>query len=105
MADTCLDATDWFAPRHIGPSADEREAMLEAVGAASLDALIDEAYTLDETSRKETFCGIADYINEEVPLIHLFTVPNAEAYSARITGVQSTVNDLVTWNIADWTVK
>jgi len=70
-----------------------------------VDALIDEAYTLDETSRQETFCGIADFINEEVPLVHLFTVPNAEAFSTRIEGVQSTVNDLVTWNIADWTLK
>jgi glycine dehydrogenase len=32
-----------FARRHIGPSPDEREAMLREVGAASLDALIDEA--------------------------------------------------------------
>jgi glycine dehydrogenase len=31
-----------FADRHIGPSAGERDAMLEAVGASSLDALIDE---------------------------------------------------------------
>jgi len=38
-----LDANDWFAPRHIGPSTDERDAMLAAIGAASLDALIDEA--------------------------------------------------------------
>ena len=38
-----LDANDWFAPRHIGPSPDERDAMLTAVGAPSLDALIDEA--------------------------------------------------------------
>src|SRR5262245_32604168 len=38
-----LDATDWFPSRHIGPSADERDQMLKAVGAASLDALIDEA--------------------------------------------------------------
>ncbi len=72
---------------------------------AAVDALIDEAYTLDEASRKETFCGIADFINEEVPLVHLFTVPNAEAFSARIEGVQSTVNDLVTWNIANWKIK
>jgi glycine dehydrogenase len=34
---------DQFARRHIGPSPDERDAMLEAVGAASIDALIDEA--------------------------------------------------------------
>jgi len=70
-----------------------------------VDALIDEAYTLDEASRKETFCTIANRINEDVPLVHLFTIPNAEAYSARLEGVQSTVNDLVTWNIADWMLK
>ncbi len=43
LADHPLDAHDWFAPRHIGPSAGEREAMLAAIGASSLDALIDEA--------------------------------------------------------------
>src|SRR5438876_530659 len=32
-----------FQSRHIGPDADERDAMLEAVRASSLDALIDEA--------------------------------------------------------------
>src|SRR2546421_234060 len=32
-----------FAARHIGPNAAERRAMLEVVGAPSLDALIDEA--------------------------------------------------------------
>ena len=38
-----LDATDWFAPRHIGPSPAERDAMLQAIGAPSLDGLIDQA--------------------------------------------------------------
>ncbi len=38
-----LDATDWFARRHIGPSPDDRDQMLAAVGAASFDALMDEA--------------------------------------------------------------
>jgi len=38
-----LDANDWFAPRHIGPSPAERDAMLQAIGARSLDGLIDEA--------------------------------------------------------------
>ena len=33
---------DTFAPRHIGPRGDDREAMLRAVGAPSLDALMDE---------------------------------------------------------------
>jgi glycine dehydrogenase len=32
-----------FQSRHIGPDADDTAAMLKAVGAASLDALIDEA--------------------------------------------------------------
>jgi len=72
---------------------------------AEVDALIDQAYTLDEEVRKDTFCQIADTINKEVPIIHLFTVPNADAYSARLEGVQSSVNDLVTWNIADWKIK
>jgi glycine dehydrogenase len=38
-----FDATDRFAPRHIGPSRSERDAMLRTVGVASLDALVDEA--------------------------------------------------------------
>jgi len=38
-----LTASDWFAPRHIGPSPDERDRMLAAIGVSSLDALIDEA--------------------------------------------------------------
>jgi glycine dehydrogenase len=38
-----LDASDWFQRRHIGPSADERDRMLQLIGASSLDALIDEA--------------------------------------------------------------
>jgi len=70
-----------------------------------VDALIGETYTLDEEMRKDTFCAIGEFINEDAPVIYLFTVPNAEAYSARIEGVQSSVNDLVTWNIADWVLK
>jgi glycine dehydrogenase len=38
-----LDASDYFPSRHIGPSPDERDAMLREVGAASLEALIHEA--------------------------------------------------------------
>ncbi|MSO29676.1 MAG: glycine dehydrogenase (aminomethyl-transferring) [Acidobacteria bacterium] len=38
-----LDASGRFAGRHIGPSAEERDDMLAAIGAASLDALVDEA--------------------------------------------------------------
>jgi glycine dehydrogenase len=36
-----------FADRHIGPRGDERQAMLEAVGAASLESLVDEAIPPD----------------------------------------------------------
>ncbi len=42
MADPLVERLG-FARRHIGPSPDERDAMLQAIGAASLDALIDEA--------------------------------------------------------------
>jgi glycine dehydrogenase len=38
-----LDATDWFGRRHIGPSPAERDAMLKAVGAGSLDDLVAQA--------------------------------------------------------------
>jgi len=37
-----LEASDWFAPRHIGPSPEQRGEMLAAIGVESLDALIDE---------------------------------------------------------------
>lgn len=69
------------------------------------NSLIEDAYTLDEASRQETFCKMADILDEEAPIIMLFTIPNADAYSSRLEGVQSTVNDLVTWNIADWKIK
>ena len=38
-----LDEAGSFVARHIGPSPSERDAMLQAVGVATLDALIDEA--------------------------------------------------------------
>jgi glycine dehydrogenase len=38
-----LDASDWFQRRHIGPSSEDRDRMLEAIGVSSMDALIDEA--------------------------------------------------------------
>jgi glycine dehydrogenase len=39
---TGASLSERFARRHIGPSADERDAMLDRVGVASLDQLIDE---------------------------------------------------------------
>ena len=66
------------------------------------NALLDEAYTLDEAHRKEVFCQMAEILDEEAPVILLFTAINADAYSSRIEGVRSYVNDLVTWNVVDW---
>ena len=43
MKQASFPALDTFAPRHIGPRGNDVAAMLKAVGAASLDALIDEA--------------------------------------------------------------
>src|SRR4051794_2363492 len=38
-----LEPSDHFAPRHIGPAPQDRDEMLRAVGASSLDALTNEA--------------------------------------------------------------
>jgi len=69
------------------------------------DALLDQTYTLDETARKDLFCQMATILDEEVPVILLFSAINADTHSTRLVGVQSTINDLVTWNAADWTLK
>jgi len=68
------------------------------------DALLEEAYTLDEARRKDIFCQMAQILEEELPCILLFSTINAEAYSARLEGVQSTANDIVTWNVANWKI-
>lgn len=68
------------------------------------DALLDSAYTLDESARQEAFCQMAVILEEELPEVLLFTAINADAHSARLIGVQSSTNDLVTWNAADWTL-
>lgn len=70
-----------------------------------MDTLIGEAYTLDEETRQESFCKMAAIIENELPELLLFTVTNADAHSVRLQNVQSTTNDLVTWNAADWTLK
>ncbi|GAB4503689.1 MAG: peptide ABC transporter substrate-binding protein [Anaerolineales bacterium] len=68
------------------------------------DALMDEAYTLDEGRRKEIFCEMAQLLEEELPEALLFTTVNADTHSTRLLGVQSSTNDLVSWNAADWTL-
>lgn len=66
--------------------------------------LLSEAYTLDEAKRQDVFCQMAAILNDQVPIDLMFTTINADAYSKRLEGVQSTVNDVVTWNVADWKV-
>jgi peptide/nickel transport system substrate-binding protein len=69
------------------------------------DSLLNEAYTLDEPYRKELFCKMAKILDDEVPVILLFSTINAEAYSSRMEGVQSNINDVVSWNASDWKIK
>ena len=67
--------------------------------------LLAQAYTLDETVRKDVFCQMAAILDEQVPSVLMFSVINAEAHSTRLEGLQSTTFDMVTWNAEDWSVK
>jgi len=69
------------------------------------ETLMSGVYTLDETQRKKDFCEMASILEAELPELLLFTALNADAHSTRLQNVQSTTNDLVTWNAADWTLK
>jgi peptide/nickel transport system substrate-binding protein len=69
------------------------------------DDLLGQAYTLDEGKRKELFCQMAQIMEDELPEALLFTAVNADAHSTRLQGVQSSTNDIVTWNVADWTLS
>lgn len=68
------------------------------------DALIDESYTLDEEYRQEVFCQLAEVFEEELPWVLLFSTTENASHSVRLQGVQPQVNDIVTWNVADWKV-
>jgi peptide/nickel transport system substrate-binding protein len=68
------------------------------------DALLDESYTLDVSARQEAFCRMAEILEQELPQALLFTAVNADAHSARLRNVQSSTNDLVTWNAKEWTL-
>ena len=69
------------------------------------EGLLGSVYTLDETQRKQDFCKMADILEAELPILPLFTTVNANTHSTRLQNVQSSANDLVTWNSADWTLK
>jgi peptide/nickel transport system substrate-binding protein len=88
-SDAALPDSGWNVERWLNPE---------------FDALLDEAYTLDEDYRKELFCQMAELMDEEVPTIPLFDVIDATGYNPRVEGIQGTVNDMVSWNIADWKV-
>jgi peptide/nickel transport system substrate-binding protein len=68
------------------------------------DTLLNETYTLDEAHRKTNFCQMAQILDQQLPQILLFSTINADAYSNRLSGIQSNINGVVTWNIADWTL-
>ncbi len=67
--------------------------------------LLSSVYTLDEQSRKDAFCKMATILDKELPELLLFTAMNADAHSIRLQNVQSSTNDVVTWNSADWALK
>jgi hypothetical protein len=62
-------------------------------------------YTLDEEQRKKDFCEMASILDAELPELLLFTASNADAHTVRLENVQSSTNDLVTWNAANWVLK
>jgi peptide/nickel transport system substrate-binding protein len=70
-----------------------------------LDAWVDELYTLDEEYRQEVFCEIATILDDELPQILLWSALEMHGVSERLAGVQPSVNDPVTWNVADWTLE
>jgi ABC-type transport system substrate-binding protein len=70
----------------------------------AFDALLDEAYSLDEEYRVELYCDMAEILDEELPCIPLFASTDATGFNARINGVVHNGNDLITWNVADWVI-
>jgi peptide/nickel transport system substrate-binding protein len=69
------------------------------------DTLLSNVYTLDEEQRKKDFCEMASVMEAELPEVLLFTAINADAHTIRLQNIQSSTNDLVTWNAANWTLK
>src|SRR3984885_8692176 len=85
------EAATSFARRHIGPSPRDVQAMLEAVGATSLDALMDE--TLPSSIRQTAPLDLGRALSETEALAHMselaahnetFTSLIGQGYSATI---------------------
>jgi ABC-type transport system substrate-binding protein len=68
------------------------------------DSLIEQTNTLNINDRQTAFCKMATILDQQLPQILLFTTLNAEAYSTRLGNIQANINDVVSWNVADWTV-
>ena len=68
------------------------------------DSLIDQTNTLNQQDRQTAFCQMAQVLDQQLPMILLFTTLNAEAYSTRLANIQANINNVVSWNVADWTV-
>ena len=71
----------------------------------NFETLLGNVYTLDETQRKSDFCEMAAILEDELPILPMFTAVNADSHSTRLQNVQTSTNDLVTWNAADWVLK
>jgi peptide/nickel transport system substrate-binding protein len=69
------------------------------------DLWMDEAYTLDEEYRKEVFCELANILEDELPWILLYTTLDQYGVNTRVVGIQPSVNDPLTWNVAEWSVS
>ena len=68
------------------------------------DVWYDELFYLDEEYRAEVFCEMAQILEDELPQILLFTTLEVHGVSNRLQNVMPSVNDPVTWNVADWTL-
>ncbi len=71
---------------------------------AEFDAQIEKTNTLNLKDRQAAFCQMAQILDQQLPQILLFTTLNAEAYANRLGNIQANINDVVSWNVADWTV-
>ncbi len=100
-----IDPTDYLAEIYSSPAAEPGNGMnfVRFIN-PQVDELLAQAYSLDETARKDAFCQMARIFDEELPNIPLTTIINADAHSLRLTNVLSNGNDVVTWNAADWQV-
>jgi peptide/nickel transport system substrate-binding protein len=100
-----LDPTDFIYKYYASASAEPDQGWnIGRYKNPQMDDLLSQAYTLDEETRKDVFCQMAKILDDEVPQILMFTTINADAYSARLSGVEANINDVVTWNAADWKI-